>query len=188
LEISARAFITATHGLLFGGFFLLAIFGLVVELVRANFEIKPAELCSRGRLLASFYLWASAAMGWIAVFLGAYIVYPWYRAVPPAGTANLTAFPQRLLLASSTTSGWHSPGMEWKEHVAWLAPMAVTMVAYILSRQRAPLKKYPQVRNAVLVFAVTALTCAGIAALFGAMINKHAPVEGGSNIHIVSGR
>lgn len=157
----------------------------MVELVRANFEVKSAELCGTGRLLASVYVWASAAIGWIAVLLGAYVVYPWYRVVPSTGTINLAAFPQRLLLASLTTSGWHSLGMEWKEHVAWLAPMAATMVAYVLSTQRLALKKHPQARNAVLVFAFAALASAGIAAFFGAMISKHAPVEGGSTVHLV---
>lgn len=186
MEITTRALITALHGLFFGGFFLLAVFGLVVELVRSNFEVRPAELCGKGRSLGSAYLWISVFLGWAAVFLGAYVVYPWYRAIPPSGAVDLAAFPQRLLLASAATSHWHSLGMEWKEHVAWFAPMAVTMVAYVLTSQRPAMKRYPQVRNAVLAFAFIALVSAGIATFFGAMINKHAPVDGGSNIHLVS--
>ena len=186
MEIAARACFTALHGLFFGGFFMLAIFGLVVEMVRSNFEVRPAELCGTGRSLGSAYLWISALLGWSAVFLGAYVVYPWYRAIPPVGTTNLAAFPQRLLLASASTSRWHSLGMEWKEHVAWFAPMAVTMVAYVLTTQRPALKRYPQIRSAVLVFALIALFSAGVAGFFGAMINKNAPVEGGPNIHFVS--
>jgi hypothetical protein len=33
----------------------------------------------------------------------------------------------------------------------------------------------------------TSLIAAGIAGFFGAMLNKNAPVEGGSTIHIVEG-
>ena len=33
-----------------------------------------------------------AVLAWLAVLTGAYIIYPWYRAVPPAGTADLAGF------------------------------------------------------------------------------------------------
>ena len=85
MEISARAFATAVHGMLFGGFFLLAAFGLMVELVRSRYARQPSELSGSGYSLAALYLVITAAIGWIAVLLGAYVVYPWYRAVPPAG-------------------------------------------------------------------------------------------------------
>ena len=73
--------------------------------------------------------------------------------MPPAGIANLAGYPQRLLLADPGTSGWHEIGMEWKEHVGWLAPIAITMVAYVLIKHRLAMNKYPQIRSAVLVFA-----------------------------------
>lgn len=38
-------------------------------------------------------------------------------------------FPQRLLMSSPATIGWHSLGMEWKEHVAWFAPISITNLA-----------------------------------------------------------
>jgi hypothetical protein len=101
---------------------------------------------------------------------------------------DLAGFPQSLLLASGATSGWHRLGMGWKQHVAWLAPIAITMVAYILTRQRSAMKRESQIRKAVLTFAFVALACAGIAALFGAMINKHAPVKGGSEIQLLKER
>jgi hypothetical protein len=185
MQISVRAFITAVHGLLFGVFFVLAVFGLVVELIRSTYAAPDSELNRQGRSLAAVYVWATAILGWAAVFVGTYIVYPWYRAVPPPGIADLASFPQSLLLASTATSGWHRLGMEWKEHVAWLAPIAVTMVAYVLTKQRSAIKAYPQIRKAVLAFALIAFASAVIAALFGAMINKHAPTKGGSEIHLL---
>ena len=127
-----------------------------------------------------------AALAWLAVLTGAYIVYPWYRAVPP-GTANLVAFPQRLLMASPTTSGWHSIGMEWKEHVAWIAPISITMAASVVLQYGRNLKNHPQLRAAVLAFVWISLLAAGVAGFFGAMINKNAPVEGGPVIHIMQG-
>jgi hypothetical protein len=121
------------------------------------------------------------------VLTGAYIIYPWYRAAPPPGTANLAAFPQRLLLASPTTSGWHSIGMEWKEHVAWLAPISITMAATVALQYGRDLKNHPQLRAAVLLFVWISLFAAGVAGFFGAMISKNAPVEGGPVIHIMQG-
>lgn len=188
MQISVRALITATHGMLFGGFFVMAVFALVAELVRSAYSAQSSELTQRGRSLATLYLYVTAGLGWAAVFAGAYLVYPWYRAIPPAGTIDLSGFPQRLLLASSMTSGWHELGMEWKEHVAWLAPIAVTMVAYVLTKQRKAVNLYPQIRRALLTFAFVAFATAGIAAFFGAMINKHAPVRGGTEIHLLQER
>ena len=76
------------------------------------------------------------ALGWAAVLTGAYVIYPWYRAVPPAGLTDLALYPRYLLKSSATTAGWHDLGMEWKEYVAWMAPIAMTMVAYILTKYR----------------------------------------------------
>jgi len=186
MQINARALITGIHGLLFGGFFILALFGLVVELIRSAYTTPDSNLSERGRSLASFYLWATALLGWAAVFVGLYIVYPWYRAVPPLGTTDFAAFPQHLLLARSATSGWHRLGMEWKEHVSWVAPIAVTVAADVMINQRSAMKAYPQIRKAILVFALVAFASAGTAALFGAMISKNAPVNGGREIHLIS--
>lgn len=185
MQISVRALFTELHGLLFGGFFLLAVFGLLVELIRSNHSAQPSELTQQGRFLAGLYLWGAVVLGWAAVFAGAYIVYPWYRALPPAGTAGLAAFPQSRLLASGTTAGWHRLGMEWKEHVAWFAPIVMTTLAYLFTSQRTVIKAHRQVRKAVLTFALIAFASAGVAAFFGAMINKVAPVRGGSEIHLL---
>jgi hypothetical protein len=112
MEISARTLASELHGMLIGGFFLMAAFGVIVELFRSKYAKQPFELSARGQLLKRFYLFATAALGWIAVLLGAYILYPWYRAIPPAGVASLAGYPQRLLLSRSGTSGWHRVGME----------------------------------------------------------------------------
>ncbi|HKV24249.1 MAG TPA: hypothetical protein VJN93_06620 [Candidatus Acidoferrum sp.] len=188
MQVSPRALITAIHGLLFGGFFLLAVFGVVVELIRSAFASETSELTNSGRFLASLYLWMTAFLAWAAVALGTYFVYPLYRAVPPPGTTDLASFPQALLLASNTTSGWHRLAMEWKEHIAWLTPIAATMFAYVMTRQRLAMRAHAQVRKAVATFALVAFASAAIAAFFGAMINKHAPVDGKSQIQLLKER
>ena len=75
--------------------------------------------------------------------------------------------------------------MEWKEHVAWIAPIAMTMVAYVITKYRSSMQEHPQVRRAVLIFALGALGAAGVAGFFGAMINKYAPLNGGPAIHLM---
>jgi hypothetical protein len=185
MEITLRALVTMIHGMLCGAFFLMATFGLVVDLSRSAFAEQPLRLTPRGYFLERLYFFAIVALGWAAVFTGAYIVYPWYRAVPPAGATDLSFFPKYLLMSSATTAGWHSLGMEWKEHVAWTAPIAMTMVAYVLTTYRRSMQDHPQVRQAVLVFALVAFGAAGVAGLFGAMLNKYAPLNGVSVIHLV---
>jgi hypothetical protein len=77
--------------------------------------------------------------------------------------------------------------MEWKEHVAWLAPISITMAAVVVYQYGRNLRLHPQLRNAVLGFVWISLLAAGIAGFFGAMLNKNAPVEGGTTIHLIEG-
>ena len=184
MGITLRALITLVHGMLFGAFFLMAIYGLVVELYRSAYVDQPSKPTAKGYSLERLYLICMVGLGWAAVLMGAYIVYPWYRAIPPAGVTNLTLYPQFLLKSSATTAGWHNLGMEWKEHIAWIAPIAMTMVAYVLTKYRLSMAEHPKVRAAVLVFALAALGSAGVAGLFGAMLTKYAPVNGGPTIHL----
>ena len=179
MEITLRELITAIHGMLFGGFFLMALFGAIVLLLSTHSD-SPTPTPR----WQTFYLIAMVVLGWAAVLSGAYIIYPWYRAVAPAG-ADLALYPKALLTAHPATAGWHSFGMEWKEHVAWIAPMAATMVAFVLLKQRAAWNAHRQVRATVLGFAAAAFLAAAIAGGWGAMINKKAPVQGGQTYQLM---
>ena len=86
-------------------------------------------------------------------------------------------FPKALLVSKATTAGWHNFGMEWKEHVAWLAPILATAVAYMVTRYGARLAKDAQVCRAMIVLFTVMFLTAAIAGLFGALINKAAPVH-----------
>lgn len=188
METSFRALITQIHGMLFGVFFLLAIFGVLVELCRSVYETRPPELTPAGHRLQRFYFVCTALLGWAAVLSGAYLVYPWYRAIPPLGVVNLAQFPQALLKSSAATAGWHNLGMEWKEHIAWFAPIAITMAAYVSIKYSSSIREHSQVRKAVLVFVIVALFAAGVAGYFGAEIDDHAPIQGGGTaIHWMGG-
>ena len=187
MEITARSLWTIIHGMGFGALFLLAASGALIELW---FALAPAAIPAPSPIRERFlklYLVVMAALAWLAVLTGTYIVYPWYRATPPAGAADLSAFPQKFLMHSPTTIGWHSLGMEWKEHVAWFAPIAITMVAFVFIKYGRDLRNHKQLRAAVLGFALASVVSAAAAGFFGAMINKYAPVQGGATIQLSSG-
>lgn len=187
MEISTHDFWTVLHGMGFGALFMLAFSGALAELYRMSAPGAPVQPSSREQTLLTLYLAAMVILAWLTVFSGAYIVYPWYRAVPPAGAADLADYPRRLLLSSGKTSEWHNIGMEWKEHVSWLAPIAMTMVAYVTMKYGRALAKPRHMRTAVLVFTVAAFVATGIAGAFGAFLNKYAPVRGGSIIILMEG-
>ncbi|HET6170298.1 MAG TPA: hypothetical protein VFE01_08965 [Terracidiphilus sp.] len=187
MDITSHAFWSLVHGMGFGGLYLLACSGAILELWRRFAPSSPVPVTAQDERFIRIYFAVMAALAWLAVLTGAYLVYPWYRAIPPAAATSLSAFPQRLLLSNRSTAAWHSVGMEWKEHVAWLAPISTTMACAVLMRHGRGLKDHPQLRNAVLCFVVVAMVAAGIAGFFGAEIDDHAPVEGGKIVHMAPG-
>jgi hypothetical protein len=184
MEITARSLWTLIHGMGFGALYLLACSGAIVELYRFTASSTSPVSTPGQRRFLKVYLIAMVVLAWAAVFTGAYVIYPWYRAAPPPGTVNLSMFPQRMLMSTPVTIGWHSLGMEWKEHVAWFAPISITMVAFVFIRYGRDLKNHPQLRAAILCFAAASFLAAAIAGFFGAMLNKYAPVQGGHTIHL----
>jgi uncharacterized membrane protein len=184
MEITARSLWTLVHGMGFGALYLLACSGALMELYRFTTSSPSVESTTGQERFFKVYLLAMVVLAWAAVLTGAYVIYPWYRAASSPATTDVSMFPQRLLMSSPTTSGWHSFGMEWKEHVAWFAPISITMVTFVFIRYGRGLKNYRKLRTAVLSFAVASFVTAGIAGFFGAMINKYAPVRGGHTIQL----
>lgn len=187
MEVTLHELVTILHGMLFGGFFLMAIAGAIVMLLEwspAGPSPNPDTPPPPAARWRTVYLVTMVALGWTAVLTGAYIVYPWYRAVAPPG-ADLAAYPQRLLMSNPATAGWHTLGMEWKEHVAWFAPMVATMLAYVMLRHRTAWNADRQLRRTILGFAAVAFLAAALAGGWGAMINKAAPVRGGNTIQLM---
>jgi hypothetical protein len=187
MEITTRSLWTLVHGMGFGALYLLACSGAIVLLyLRSSADVQTQASPAGGRFL-SIYLITMAALAWLAVLSGTYIIYPWYRAAAPDGTADLTAYPRAMLLSHPATRQWHLIGMEWKEHVAWLVPIAITMAAAVAVKYGRDFKHHPQLRSALQGFVVISLAAAGVAGFFGAMLNKNAPVEGGHAIQFVQG-
>jgi len=187
MEITVRSLWTLIHGMGFGALYLLACSGALVELYRLTTSPTPHECTPAHQRFLNFYLISMVVLAWFAVLSGTYIIYPWYRAAAPLGTIDLSLFPQRLLLSNPATIGWHSLAMEWKEHVAWFVPISITMVAFVVLRYGRDLRNHRHLRAAVLSFAIASFVAAGIAGFFGAMINKYAPVQGGSTVQLTHG-
>lgn len=176
--------VTVLHGMGFGALFMLAFSGAIAEMYRMSSPNTSAP-SARSQKLLYLYLGVMVILAWAAVLSGTYSVYPWYRVMPPAGTVDLSLYPKALLLSNPMTAGWHKFGMEWKEHVAWIAPIAMTMAAYVFAKYGRQLVQQRQVRIAAFVFVITAFVATGIAGAFGAFLNKYAPVRGGGEIQIM---
>lgn len=81
------------------------------------------------------------------------------------------------MLSNEGTKAWHTFGMEWKEHIAWTAPILVTAVVYLVRKYGPQLASEDRVRKAALTMFVLAAGAASVAALLGALLNKLAPVR-----------
>lgn len=177
MELTTREAWGTLHGLIFGGLFLLAFSGGLYALYSLRSEWLTAEGMKAKISQLKMWVWSMAAIAWGTVLTGTYIVYPWYRAKPAADVTDLTAYPRSFLLANPNLAEWHKFGMEWKEHVAWVAPIAATVVAYVISTYGSQLIKEPKIRKALINFFVVAFVTAAVAGVLGAFITKAAPVR-----------
>jgi hypothetical protein len=176
MVLTAREIWAVIHGMVLGALFLLAYAGGLAELINLGSQwCTEAGIARQVRRLITG-TWVMAVVAWLTVTTGTYIVYPWYRAKAPAG-ADLAMYPRNLLLSNPNTAGWHNLGMEWKEHVAWFAPILATAVAYMVTKYGARLARDNQVRRAIIVIFTIAFLTAAVAGLFGAFINKAAPIR-----------
>lgn len=157
------------HGMGFGAAFLLAFAGGMAGLYSLKPElVTPVGVVERIRRLKIGVV-AMALAAWGTVITGTWIVYPWYRQDVPDS-------PRSQLLADEATESWHTFGMEWKEHVAWISPILATVVAFIVLYYGTNLIRHNQVRRAAMALFVLAFAFAAIAGAFGAFITKVAPV------------
>jgi len=177
MEMNLRETWTVIHGMVFGAIFLVGFSGALYMIYSIKPQLLTAEGINKTVNAAKVYVWGLALSVWAAVFTGAWIVYPWYRATPAEGTTDLTHFSKFLLLANPSTAEWHEFGMEWKEHVAFLAPIAATVVAFVVSYYGPTLAKRVGERRAVMIFFIFAFVATSIAGLFGAFITKAAAVR-----------
>ena len=168
MELSDREIWAIVHGVVVGSLFLLGFSGLFLALwgFRAA-GLSPEGIASRaGKRVAG--AWGMAAVAWLAVFSGTWMILPWY--MESGGVAE-------ELLGDPTRSSWHSFGMEWKSHIAWFAPILATAVAICISHFREELAERDSMRHALAWMLAAAFACAGIAGLLGALITRVVPIR-----------
>jgi phosphoglycerol transferase MdoB-like AlkP superfamily enzyme len=162
--------------MMLGTVFLLLFSGGVVAILNLGAVGLAPDSARRQLRLIGLAGWVAVIFVWATVILGTYWIYPWYRAKPPAGAA-LAAYPKYLLVSKPQTAEWHEFGMEWKEHIAWLAPFLITAAAAIVTFHGRVLVRDAKLRRAVLLLFGVAFFCAAVASAFGALINKAAPIR-----------
>jgi hypothetical protein len=169
LDLTNREFWALVHGIALGGAFLLAFAGGLAGFYSLRPElVTPAGVTDRVRRL-SIGTTAMAALLWLTVIVGTWVVYPWYREETPGS-------PKSQLLANPDTADWHEFAMEWKEHIAWISPMLATAAAFIVLYYRAELVRNPFARRLAMGLFIAAFSCAVVAGLLGALITKKAPI------------
>ncbi len=177
MTISVRELFTVIHGMIFGALFLLMFTGGWVGLYGLRSKFLSDEGSAHRVFWLKATLWGMAVVAWATVISGTFIIYPWYRAKPPAGVTDFSAYPRSLLLADPGKAEWHNFGMEWKEHVGWLAPIAMTIVAFAVSYYGSSLARKPGERRMLMIFYSSSFAAAAIAGVLGAFINKVAPIH-----------
>jgi hypothetical protein len=158
------------HGMILGALYLLLFTGVLAGLysLRPGL-VTPARIVERTRRLV-LSTWGMAVIACLTVISGTWIVYPWYR-------AKTATSPKSILLANPNLADWHKFGMEWKEHIAWIAPLLATAVAFAVTYYGRDLVKHQGVRRFLMAIFALSFACAAVAGLFGAFITKAAPVH-----------
>jgi hypothetical protein len=159
-----------------GTVFLVAFAGGVAGLWSLRVELVTIEGIRERMRRLYIGVWGMAIIAWVTVVTGTYVIYPWYRTAPPQG-ADLTKYPRAFLLADSDKDLWHKFGMEWKEHIGWAAPILATAVAFVVSYYGPRLARDNKLRWLTMAVFIAAFAAAAVAGVFGAFINKAAPIR-----------
>ena len=169
MSLTDRETWTVLHGMVFGATFLLAFAGGLAGLYSLRPELLTVSGLRERLPRLEIGTWVMAVAAWLTVLSGTYFIYPWYR------DAAKTS-PKSILVANPATAEWHNFGMEWKEHIAWIAPILATAVAFVVLYYGRSLVKDQGMRKVLIALFVLAFAAAGVAGLFGAFINKVAPI------------
>jgi hypothetical protein len=111
MHLTTREIWALVHGLLIGGPFLLAFTGGLVALVGLRSEYLTAEGIRNRAAQLRIGASVMAVMAWAIVFIGIWVLLPWYSEARPDS-------PRWLLLSDPSTRQCHELADVWKTHVA----------------------------------------------------------------------
>lgn len=173
---SERSIWTMVHGIGFGGAALLGLAAALFYLYAAPPASRPGD-SDRGSRAFTTITAFTALMLWLTVIVGTYVVFPPYRATPPPGTTDLSAFPRALVLSNPSTAWLHAFAMEIKEHMPWIASMLTTAVAFIAVRYRGAALANGSMRRAMSWLLAVSFGVVTFVSLLGVFVNKVAPLD-----------
>jgi hypothetical protein len=102
-----RSIWTMVHGMVLGGAALMGLSAALFYLYAARTSDGPnVPAPNASRALAALTV-LTAMMLWLTVLAGTYVVFPPYRATPPAGVIDLRQFPRSLIQANPDTAWLH---------------------------------------------------------------------------------
>jgi hypothetical protein len=172
---TGRSLWTMVHGIGLGGAAMMGLAAALFYLYAARLS-AGSDWRAASRALARLTVFTAAVL-WLAVLVGTYIVFPPYRTTPPAGLTDLSQFPRALVLASTNTAWLHTFAMESKEHMPWIAAMLTTAVAFVSVRDPSRLLGDSSARNMGIVLLAISFALATFVALMGVFVNKVAPLQ-----------
>lgn len=174
---TARSIWTMTHGILLGGAALMGLSAALFYLYAVRTSDGGDVIRQNSSRALAWLTVSTAVMLWLTVLVGTYIVFPPYRATPPAGVTDLSQFPRSLIQASSETAWLHSFAMESKEHMPWIASMLATAVAFVTVRYRSRVLHDASLRDMAAILLAICFALVSFMSLMGVFVNKVAPVQ-----------
>lgn len=172
-----RSIWTMVHGIVLGGAALMGLSAALFYLYATRLPNGPPAPTPNGsRALAALTVLTAVTL-WLTVLAGTYIIFPPYRATPPAGVTDFSQFPRSLIQARSETAWLHSFAMESKEHMPWIASMLATAVAFVTVRYRSRVLRDASLRNLAAVLLAICFALVSFVSLMGVFVNKVAPLQ-----------
>ena len=174
---SDQSLLTMLHGIGMGGGALLALSAALFAVYLLRPRAEPAGLAATRAGAISAMTAVAAGLTWLTTLAGTYIIFPPYRATPPEGATDLSAYPRSMLLAEPTTAWLHAFAMETKEHLPFIAAMLVTSVAFVAWRYRERLLEEAGLRRLGESLLLVCFAIVAYVSLLGVFVNKVAPLE-----------
>ena len=172
-----RSIWTMVHGIGLGGAALMGLAAALFYLYAARASGRPYVAApNASRALAGITTF-TAAMLWLTILVGTYIIFPPYRATPPDGVTDLSQFPRSLIQANPETVWLHAFAMESKEHAPWIASMIATAVAFVAMRYRSQVLADASLRKMVITLLTLCFALVAFVSLMGVFVNKVAPLQ-----------
>lgn len=176
LLFSDRGIWTMIHGIVLGGTGLMALFAALFSLWTMRVGPGDAPPDRESRRLAQLLAFTAAVL-WMTVLAGTYVIFPPYRATPPEGAADLSQYPRFLIDANPETAWLHAFAMESKEHMPWIAAMLATAVAFVAARYQSTLLTDSRLRGMSIALLAIGFALASFAGVMGIFVNKVAPLQ-----------